>query len=1075
MHHRTTSSATDTASTAGELYLVDAMNLLYRAHFALAKQGLTNGAGLDTGAIFGFTNSMLRLLEAQGPSHLVVVFDGEHGEGGPGDFRKAAFAEYKANRDAMPEGVRVAIPLVKQILEALGVRTVEYASYEADDVIGTLAVRALKADKRVTIVTGDKDFQQLLAEGRLRILRPGKAARADWEMLTEARFREAVGVGVSPAQYRDVLALMGDASDNVPGVPGIGPKTAAQLVARYGSVEQLLQSVEQLEAHRVRTALQQSRGGALLSKQLVTIKTDVELARAQGARGERAGGRQHEYVAEATGERWWQQWRRTPVDVARALQLFADLGFRRLGRRVRLLGAATLSTRPTMSVHGVGAKASETDEAAQVTQSPTGHRLPHVESGGDGSADAGSNGSSATTLFQDERLEYLTSRPSDVVLAALLSQCTAVGLYVECVPTDAAVSDTRVPSKSRQRRRRHPRSATGTESSAPTVATVATTTDAPPASLRLRIGIAVAPGRAVDLCVDAAQVPEPVLQLLRSPQVRKVGFRLKEAYQICQRQLQLCLQGELFDVMIAHHLLDPEESLPETWFPRRYLGDLGREILQRYHMGEEDAADDALRASAMPGAAAACADVARRAMNTLEARLRSGGVDRLARQVELPLVPVLAEMELRGVYLDRSCVQRMQGEVAGEIARVEEQVFALAGQRFNLASPAQLAQVLFGQLGVSPLRTTRSGQPSTSEKVLEALARGASTLSIRSDSSDTRRPASGAVERLAVLVLKHRELFKLHNTYLQGLEACIHPFTGRIHTTFHQDNTSTGRLSTSHPNLQAIPIRSPLGRLLRGAFRAAPVSMTAAAAADASPKVGATRPLLLSADYAQIEMRIMAALSGDRALREAFAQRQDVHALTAMRLYGLSSLSQVTAEQRAHAKEVNYGIPYGLSAYGLSQRLRVPLADARRLLAEYHAAFPAVAALTERLIREARDTGYASTLMGRRRYLPRLHAANGGDRREAERAAVNMPIQGTQADMIKVAMVRIAHRLGEAGSRARLILQIHDELLFEVPATELSTLTAVVREEMERALPLPNQIPVAVRIGHGDTWLAAHG
>ena len=1073
MHHRAASSAADTASTVGELYLVDAMNLLYRAHFALAKQGLTNGAGLDTGAIFGFTNSMLRLLEAQRPSHLVVVFDGEHGEGGPGDFRKVAFAEYKANRDAMPEGVRVAIPLVKQILEALGVRTVEYASYEADDVIGTLAVRALEADKRVTIVTGDKDFQQLLAEGRLRILRPGKAARADWEMLTEARFREAVGVGVSPAQYRDVLALMGDASDNVPGVRGIGPKTAAQLVARYGSVEQLLQSVEQLEAHRVRTALQQSRGSALLSKQLVTIKTDVELARAQGARGERAGGRQHEYVAETTGERWWQQWCRTPVDVARALQLFADLGFRRLGRRVRLLGAATLSAHPSMSVHGVGAKTSETDEAVKVIQSPTGHRLPHVESGGSGSVDADRNGSPATTLFQDERLEYLTSRSSDVVLAALLRQCTAVGLYVECVPTDAAASDARVRSKSRQRRRR--RSATGTESSTPTVATVATTTDAPPASPRLRIGIAVAPGRAVDLCVDAAQIPEPVLQLLRSPQVRKVGFRLKEAYQICQRQLQLCLQGELFDVMIAHHLLDPEESLPEAWFPRRYLGDLGREILQRYHIGEEDAADDALRASAMPGAAAACADVARRAMTTLEARLRSGGVDRLARQVELPLVPVLAEMELHGVYVDRSCVQRMQGEVAAEIAQVEEQVFALAGQRFNLASPAQLAQVLFEQLGVSPLRTTRSGQPSTSEKVLEALARGASTLSIRSDASDTRRPASGAVERLAVLVLKHRELSKLHNTYLQGLEACIHPVTGRIHTTFHQDSTSTGRLSTSHPNLQAIPIRSPLGRRLRGAFRAAPLSMTAVAAADASTRVGGTRPLLLSADYAQIEMRIMAALSGDRALREAFAQRQDVHALTAMRLYGLSSLSQVSAEQRAHAKEVNYGIPYGLSAYGLSQRLRVPLTDARRLLAEYHAAFPAVAALTERLIREARDAGYASTLMGRRRYLPRLHAANGGDRREAERAAVNMPIQGTQADMIKVAMVRIAQRLREAGSRAKLILQIHDELLFEVPAVELSTLTAVVCEEMERALPLPHQIPVAVRIGHGDTWLAAHG
>lgn len=891
------------------LHIVDGHSYIYRAFYAIRR--LSTSKGFPTNSIYGFIQMLLKVVRDERPDGLAVVFDPK----GP-THREEVFAAYKAQRQPMPDSLVVQVPYIQKVVEAFGIPSITVEGYEADDVIGTLAHRAVGEGYDVTIVTGDKDLLQLVSEN-VSVYDTMKDVRYDADGV-RGRF------GVPPSGVVEILGLMGDASDNIPGVSGIGEKTARELIEAFGTIEGVLSRIEEVPRPKLREILRAGAESARLSRGLATIETNapVEIDLGSLARGE--------------------------PDRTALAALFRDLEFKSLLKE--LLGE-----------NGV------------------------AESGGPG--------------FSREAYRAVADQDDVPRLAEELRRCGEFAVDLETTSKDpmrAEIVGIAVCGKEGE-------------------------------AFYLPVGH-TAPG---SRNLDRRETLRTLAPLLADPAVGKVGQNLKYDLLVFSRA-GLAVRGVAFDTMVASYLIDPERH-------NHSLDALAREYLDHETITFADVAGkwakqvsfDRVPVETATAYAGEDADAALRLTAVLRPKITEMGMESLYHDVELPLVSVLAEVEENGILLDVDHLREMSKELEREIAGAAQRIHALAGGPFNVNSPKQLAEILFTRLGLPVIKRTKTG-PSTDVEVLAQLA-------IRHD--------------LPAEVLAYRQLAKLKSTYVDALPALVHPETGRLHTSLNQTVTATGRLSSSEPNLQNIPIRTDLGRRIREAF------------------VAPAGHVLLSVDYSQIELRLLAHLSGDAVLRAAFEAGQDIHARTAAEVFGVGP-DQVNPEMRRRAKVINFGIIYGMTPYGLSSDLGVTPLEAKAFIDRYFARYPGVKEYIDRTIAGARERGYVTTMLGRRRTLPDIASANNGVRQAAERTAINTPIQGSAADMIKKAMVEIHPALRDEGLSARMILQIHDELLFEVPEKEIDQAKSLVARVMEGALPL--SVPVRVDAGVGRNWAEAH-
>ena len=907
--------------SARTLFLLDAMALAYRAYFAFVSRPRINSRGLHTSCVYGFTTTLVKLVQGHGLTHGAVVFDGPEKT-----FRSELYADYKAHRLPPPEDLISNLPLIKDVARSLSLPVLQVEGVEADDVIGALARLVEAEGHRAIIVSPDKDFQQLLSM-RVSMLKPGSRGQG-FSPVTEASFRAQYEL--EPRQFIDVLALMGDKADNVPGVYGIGEKNATRLIQQYGSVEELLAHAEEVKGKRAREGLLAQGDMARLSRRLVTIKTDVPVRLD------------------------WDEMQRGKLTGEKTRSLFKRLEFisllDRLGR--------------------------EPDAGAPVP----------VESG------------------EAPRQEYNPSL-ADFRIISQLKELKALERATRTMPTIALHA--------------------------------VRTEGAPVWSDLVGVAVAWAPDAACYIPVplpdgsvrnDIVRVLAPVLTNMN---LAKIGHDLKPLC-VLLRFDGVDVRGALFDTQVAHYLLAPEQVHNLDFVARERLNYSSLDWREIVGKGREARPLRDIPPAELVAPACEAAALAFRLEDVLRRDLEAQGLSRIATAMEFPLIEALAHMEEVGVIIDLDRLLVIESQLKKEAAELEEKIFAEAGEVFLIGSPQQVGEILFERLGLPVRVKTPSGIPSTREDVLMELA--------------TSHPLPG-------LIIDWRKVTRLQGTYIEGLRRMAHPKTGRVHTVFNQTVVATGRLSSSDPGLQNIPSRSATGRELRRAF------------------VAPRGWCLLSADYSQIELRILAHMSGDAGLAEIFTSGRDPHTETAARINGVEA-ADVTREQRESAKAVNYGIPYGLSATGLAQQLRCSREDAEALMRVHRESFPGVGPFLHEQVEEARRRGYAETLWGRRRYLPNITSSNRLVRSAAERIAINMPIQGTQADMIKLAAVDIQGRLRHEGLRTRPILQVHDELIFEAPHYELKVARDLIQDAMTGALPL--SIPIEVNINHGPTWLDAH-
>ena len=915
------------------LFLLDAYALIYRAYYAFIKAPRIDSQGRNTSAIFGFVLMLEDLLGKEQPDELAVVFDPAGGT-----FRHREYPDYKAQREETPEGIRIAVPIIRQLLEAYRIPAVEVADYEADDVIGTLSHRAASAGREVYMVTPDKDYGQLVTE-QVKMYRPMQGG--GYEVWGEKEILEKFGLS-STKQVIDYLALLGDKVDNIPGCKGIGEKGAQKLLAEYGSVENLLAHASEIMGATGKKLLE-GEADIRLSYYLATIRTDVPLDYTPG------------------------DYQRAEKDEEAVRRLFEELEFRTLLSRVLGKSPAPAKAKPALPPDDLFASLEETEEAD--TPSPTTIPTMKIE------------------VLCAETLPAFLERARGAKVLALDTETTSVdALRAELV--------------------------------AVTFAFDAETT----------YYLDVPQGRA-----EACELLGQLAPILQQAGTLKVGQNLKYDLQVL-RSYGVEVGGPLFDTMIAHYLLYPDM--------RHGLDELADKFLGYKMMSfEEMIAPQSPRQfdlrqvepARLQFYAAEDTHITYLLYEYLYERLEKAGLMKLFTEVEMPLVKVLLGMEREGVRLDKSCLSRQAGELQGELLRLESEISLLLGHSINVNSSRQVGEALFDELQiVEKAKKTKTGGYTTSEEVLEKLR--------------DKHPVVGKI-------LDYRGVKKLLSTYVEALPELVYP-DGKIHTSFNQTIAATGRLSSSNPNIQNIPIRTPEGRAIREAF---------------VPEEGCT---FLSADYSQIELRLMAHFSEDPALIEAFRSGQDVHQATAAKIYGLSH-GEVSADMRRRAKTANFGIIYGISAFGLSERLSIPRREAKELIDGYFASYPGVARYMTEVVEEAKKRGYVTTLLGRRRLLPDINSANAVVRGYAERNAINAPLQGSAADLIKLAMIRLERAIRERGLGSRMILQVHDELNFNVPLSELPEMTALVREVMESVYP-DLRVPLEVSIGHGANWLEAH-
>ena len=919
-----------------KLFLLDAYALIYRSYYAFIRSPRINSKGLNTSAIMGFCNTLHEVLTKEHPDYIGVAFD--HGK----TFRHEAFPQYKAQREATPEDIKLSVPIIKDILKAYRIPVLQVDGYEADDVIGTVATKAGADGIETFMLTPDKDYGQLI-KPNVYMYRPRHGG--GYDIIGEKEVEEKYGIP-TPAQVIDLLALMGDSADNFPGCPGVGEKTAVKLINQFGSVDNLLQHTDQLKG-KMREKVEGAVDDIKMSYFLATIKTDVPLENLT-----------------------LDSLKIEKPDEEKLDEIFTELEFKTLKNK--------FLNKPTEKKKTVN---QQLDLFAEIPDDGT---------------DVSKNGNfeSLKTTVHDYKLietEEDASRLCDYLLTnKILSLDTET---TSTHPVDAELVGLSFSVK---------------ENEAFYVAIPANREEA----------------------LKLVNIFKPVYE---NKETLKVGQNIKYDMEVL-RNYGIEVQGPMFDTMIAHYLINPElhhnmDYMAETLLNYKtihieeLIGEKGRHQKSMRDLEPKDVYEYA----------AEDADVTLKLKNVLEPKLKEANADKLFWEMEMPLVPVLADMEMTGVCLDTASLKETSELFTKRMTDLEKKIYEEAGERFNISSPKQVGDILFGKMQlVEKPKKTRTGQYVTSEEVLQQLR---------------------AKAPIVANILDYRGLKKLLGTYVDALPKLINPRTGHIHTSFNQTITATGRLSSSDPNLQNIPVRDDDGKEIRKCF---------------VPEPGC---LFFSADYSQIELRIMAHLSGDDNMIEAFREGFDIHRATAAKIWH-ETMDDVTDAQRKKAKQANFGIIYGITTYGLAQRMEIPNGEARQLIDDYFTTFPKVHAYMEKAKEEAREKGYAETLFGRRRYLPDINSKNGTVRGFAERNAINAPIQGSEADIIKVAMIRIWRRFKAEGIRSKMILQVHDELNFSVYPEEKEQVERIVIEEMQGAYKL--SVPLIADAGWGKNWLEAH-
>ena len=943
------------------LFLVDAYALIFRGYYAFIKNPRINSKGMDTSAILGFTNSLLDVIKRERPDHLAVCFD----KGGS-DARNEIFPEYKANRDETPEAIRIAVPYIERILKAMHIPIMVKEGFEADDVIGTLSVQAEKEGYQTFMVTPDKDFAQLVSEN-VFMYRPVFGGGYETWGIPEVQAKFEVE---DPKQVIDFLGMMGDSADNIPGLPGVGEKTAKKFLKEYGSMEGLFENIEQLRG-KMKEKVEANKELGLLSKELATIMLDVPVEFDE------------------------KDFEMSEPDIQGVAEIFEELEFRRLTENFLKTFA-----KEDQKKEGDGqAATSGSTTATPAATKPKAGAGQFSLFGGDGEATEEARYTSSRNSIENTEHFYQTVQPgmgTKLFVGNLMKQASV------CFDTE--------------------------------------TTGLNPITAEL-VGIAFSweKGKGFYLPFpenkdEAQELIELLRPFFENEEIEKVGQNLKYDIKVLAKY-NLEVKGKLFDTMLAHYLINPDmrhnmDVLAETYLNytpvsiEKLIGKKGKNQKSMREVPVEAQTEYAVEDT----------DVTLQLKEHFQAELGDANTQQLFDEIEIPLVGVLADMELEGINLDSNFLNSLSSELDGDIKKLEARIYEEAGEEFNIASPRQLGEILFGKMKlVDKPKKTKTGQFSTAEDVLSYLAKD---------------------HQIIRDVLEFRGLSKLKSTYVDALPQQVEPSTNRVHTNYMQTVAATGRLASNDPNLQNIPIRTERGRQVRKAF---------------IPRDN--DHVLLAADYSQIELRIIAALSEEENMMKAFQNGEDIHASTASKVFNVP-LEEVTREQRGNAKTVNFGIIYGVSAFGLSNQTDLSRTEAKELIDTYYKTYPKLREYMSRQVDFARDNGYVQTVSGRRRYLKDINSRNAVVRGAAERNAVNAPIQGSAADIIKIAMINIHKKLSEENYKSKMLLQVHDELVFDAYKPELEKLKGLIKSEMENAYPLA--VPLDVEIGIGENWLEAH-
>ena len=925
------------------LFLLDAYALIFRGYYAFIKNPRINSKGLNTSAIMGFMNSLLEVIRKEKPNYLAVCFD----KGGSQE-RFSIFPEYKANRDETPEAIRIAIPYIHKILDAMQIPIIEKEGYEADDIIGTLAKQAEQEGYTTFMVTPDKDYGQLVSEN-IFMYKPARGGK-DTEIWGVEEVKQNFGVN-SPEQVIDLLGMMGDAVDNIPGFPGVGEKTAQKLIQEFGSIENLLQNTDKLKG-KLRENIENNAEKGLLSKRLARIILNVPVTFHK------------------------ENFALSSPKMEEIIPIFEELEFR--------------------TMLGTLQKAFQ-----QVNTSNTEYNLFNISE---------NSQNIQLSLFDNpETSQYKTIKDIEHSYYLIENKEDSYKLVSELLLQKEVCFDTETTSLN--------------ELEAELVGMAF--------SWEKHKGYYV-------LFPESKELTQEILEIFRpffeNSSITKIGQNLKYDIKVLAKY-NIQVLGNLFDTMIAHYLLNPDGKHNMDILSENYLhySPISIETL----IGKKGKGQLSMRQVPLPEQkeyAVEDTDVTLQLKNIFEQQLQKYNAEKLFSQIESPLVQVLADMELEGIRIDVPFLKSLSNDIEKDIFSLQQAVYEQAGEIFNLSSPKQLGDILFEKLKlISKPKKTKTGQYATSEEILSELA---------------------PKHKIVANVLEYRQLQKLQSTYIDALPKEVNSTTGRVHTTYMQAVTATGRLSSNNPNLQNIPIRTERGQQIRKVFVPRNEDYT-----------------LLSADYSQIELRVIAALSGEKNMIEAFLQNQDIHRSTAAKVFNVD-IQSVTREQRSHAKTVNFGIIYGVSAFGLSNQTELSRSESKELIDTYYQTYPQLKVFIDKQIHFARENGYVETILGRRRYLPDINSRNQVVRGAAERNAVNAPIQGSAADIIKIAMINIYNLLKDNKLKTKMLLQVHDELIFDVPKNELDFVKPLIKKTMEEAYQFA--VPLVVDLGIGKNWLEAH-
>jgi len=939
-----------------KLFLLDGMALAYRAHFAFISSNLKNKEGLSTGPIFGFANTLEQLVELEKPSHIAVAWDTH-----VPTFRHEMDENYKAHRPPQPDELREGIPYIKEMLNRYKVANLELDGYEADDIIGTLALKAGLDGADVFMVTPDKDFMQLVTEN-VKLYKPLNAAKGF----------DIVGIdgvvdyfGVKPEKVCDVLALIGDTADNIPGMPGVGKKGAPLLIDEFGSIENLIANVDKIKAGKKRDTIIENTALVLKSKEMVTIHTQVP------------------------GFDNWELYKWNGADAEALSEFYKEMGFRSLTAKYGQNSASNTEPKPNKPIEKV-------NSAGQVDLFGTANT----------SADNKPN-DLFTSVENVPETTYEIFNAENVSYHLVQDYEGVNSLVNKCLEVDEFCFDTET---------------TGTD---PLLAEL------------VGLSFAFKKGEAFYIDVihsglNKEEVLGKIKPIFADESKTVIAQNLKYDLIMLEKN-GIEIKSKIFDTMIAAYLIDPNQKVGMDALSRKYLNYEPISIKTLIGSGKKQLSMADIEAKVVSDYAAEDADVTFQLAQLFKKELENLELQELTYSIEFPLIRVLAHMEMTGAKIDTQLLKELSVVMDAEIQNLEKEIFEKADEKFNLNSPQQLGLVLFEKLKLPSGRKTATGKYSTSEDVLSNLA---------------------VKYEIADLILSYRTLSKLKSTYIDALPKLINPQTGRIHSDFNQHIAATGRLSSSNPNLQNIPIRTSRGKEIRKAF---------------VPEPGF---VLISADYSQIELRVIADMANDKAMKQAFLENEDIHSRTAKEIFHLESLIEVTSDHRRKAKEVNFGIPYGVSAYGLASRLGIENSEAKAMIKNYFDRFPGVKTFMGDCVVFAKQHGYAKTLTGRRRPIPEINASNFNIRGFAERTAINSPIQGSAADLIKLAMLKFETEKEKQELKTKMILQVHDELVFEAPIEEVELAKSINVNAMESAMTL--SVPLKVEAGIGDNWLDAH-